>query len=157
MDFQGRLDYSAMPLMNVSEADKNNFGLRPGDLLLARSGATVGKTALIGDDAPECIAGAYFIRLRFSDAICPLYAQMVLRSKPVQKIIAERSRQSAQQNFNGPAIRALPLPAPPIDLQDEFISFHRKALQVGKHLANTTARAHDLFNSLVQRAFKGEL
>jgi type I restriction enzyme S subunit len=157
LDFQGRLDYSAMPLMSVSKADKERFTLRTGDLLLARSGATVGKTALIDEGAAECIAGAYFIRLRFSDAIRPLYAQMMLRSKPVQKIIAERSRQSAQQNFNGPAIRALPLPVPPKDLQDEFVAFHRKAVQVGKRLAGTTGQANDLFNSLVQRAFKGEL
>lgn len=157
LDFQGRLDYSAMPLMDASEEDKAKSCLRPGDLLLARSGATVGKTALIDEDAPECIAGAYFIRLRFADAIVPLFAQMVLRSKPVQKIIAERSRQSAQQNFNGPAIRELPLPVPPIDLQENFAIFHRRCLDAGKRLASATQEARDLFNSLVQRAFKGKL
>ena len=157
LDFQGRLDYSAMPLMAVSDSDKEKSCLRPGDLLIARSGATVGKTALIDGDAPECIAGAYFIRLRFTDAIHPLYAQMVLRSKPVQTIIAKRSQQSAQQNFNGPAIRELPLPVPPIDLQQEFVRFHQKALATGKQLAALTGEADNLFNSLVQRAFRGDL
>ena len=157
LDFQGRLDYSAMPLMDVSKEDKQKSCLHAGDVLLARSGATVGKTALIDEGAPECIAGAYFIRLRFTDDIAPLYAQMVLRSSPVQRIIAERSKQSAQQNFNGPAIRELPLPAPPVSLQNEFVSYHRRALASGQRFAVATMEADKMFNSLVQRAFKGEL
>lgn len=157
LDFQGRLDYSAMPLMDVSDEDRLKYVLKPGDLLLARSGATVGKTALIDDRAPECIAGAYFIRMRFKDAVRPLYVQMVLRSKLVQQMIASRSQQSAQQNFNGPAIRALPLPVPPIELQDEFIQFHAAAIALGERMAKQSGESDALFNSLVQRAFKGEL
>jgi type I restriction enzyme S subunit len=157
LDFQGRLDYSAMPLMDVSDEDRQKFVLKPGDLLLARSGATVGKTALIDDRAPECIAGAYFIRMRFKDAVRPLYVQMVLRSKLVQQMIASRSQQSAQQNFNGPAIRALPLPVPPIELQDQFIQFHAAAISLGERMATQSGESDALFNSLVQRAFKGEL
>lgn len=157
LDQQGNLDFSAMPRMTVSEKDRDSYILRPGDLLLARTGATVGKTALIDDVAPDCIAGAYFIRLRFTDRIRPLYAQLVLRSRPVQTIIAEKSRQSAQQNFNGPAIRALPLPAPPAELQDQFVEFHRKAMQSGRRFTETSRNVDDLFNSLVQRAFRGDL
>lgn len=157
LDFQGRLNYAAMPLMDTSEKDREKFVLKPGDLLLARSGATVGKTALIDERAPECIAGAYFIRLRFSDSIRPLYAQMVLRSKSVQQMIASRSQQSAQQNFNGPAIRALPLPTPPTEVQDTFIRFHSSAIAAGRRMAKYASEANDLFDSLVQRAFKGEL
>jgi type I restriction enzyme S subunit len=157
LDFQGRLDYSAMPLMDVSDEDRQKFVLKPGDLLLARSGATVGKTALIDDRAPECIAGAYFIRMRFKDDVRPLYVQMVLRSKLVQQMIASRSQQSAQQNFNGPAIRALPLPVPPIELQDEFVQFHAAAIALGERMAKQSGESDALFNSLVQRAFKGEL
>ena len=157
LDFQGQLDFAAMPLMDVSDKDKTSYCLRTGDLLLARSGATVGKTALIDGESPECIAGAYFIRLRFKNEIRPLFAQMVLRSKPVQRIIAERSRQSAQQNFNGPAIRALPLPVPPIELQDRFVLFHQQAIEIGKRIASASDEMNDLFNALVQRSFRGEL
>lgn len=157
LDQQGNLDYSAMPRMTVSEEDRERYMLRRGDLLLARSGATVGKTALIDHGAPECIAGAYFIRLRFTPKIRPLFAQLVLRSRPIQTIIAEKSRQSAQQNFNGPAIRALPLPSPPISLQDEFVEFHRGAVQSGRRLIVAAHEVDHLFDSLVKRAFRGEL
>jgi type I restriction enzyme S subunit len=157
LDFQGKLDYSAMPLMAVPPGDEERFTLKPGDLLLARSGATVGKTALIDEDAPKCIAGAYFIRMRFSEKVRPLYAQMVMRSRPVQQIIEQKSKQSAQQNFNGPAIRALPLPVPPIELQDAFVAFHAQCMRLGKKLSEQVTEADHLFNSLVQRAFRGAL
>lgn len=157
LDLHGRLHYSAMPKMNVSSEDRRKFLLHPGDVLLARSGATVGKTALFDETAPECIAGAYFIRLRFSNRIRPLYAQHVLRSQSVQTIIMELSRQSAQQNFNGPGIRALPLPVPPLELQDEFVLFHTKLRDASKRFDSAAAQSDQLFESLAQRAFAGEL
>lgn len=157
LDFQGNLDYSAMPTLDVADDDRERFQLLPGDLLLARSGATVGKTALISDDAPECIAGAYFIRLRFDDAVLPLYAQMLLRTAPLQRIIAERSRQSAQQNFNGPAIRELPLPLPPRCLQEQFQERHRAILDAGRRQREQGEQFAALFDSLVERAFRGGL
>ena len=143
--------------MEVSEEDKRNYCLQPGDLILARSGATVGKTALIQPWAPECIAGAYFIRLRFGNGVHPRYAQMVLSSRSVQAIIANQSRQSAQQNFNGPAIRRLPLPRPPYGMQEKFVQAYdhlTRLLNVAKDHRTVCA---DLFNVLVQRAFRGEV
>jgi type I restriction enzyme S subunit len=157
LDHNGGLDFEAMPRMEVSEEDKRNYCLQPGDLILARSGATVGKTALIEQRAPECIAGAYFIRLRFGNGIHPRYAQMVLSSRSVQAIIANQSRQSAQQNFNGPAIRRLPLPRPPYDLQEKFVQTYDHLTRLLNLAEVHQAACADLFNALVQRAFCGEV
>lgn len=157
LDRFGGLDYESMPRMEVSEADRANYCLKPGDLILARSGATVGKTALIDEAAPECIAGAYFIRLRFGAEIHPRYAQMVFASHSIQSIIAYQSRQSAQQNFNGPAIRRLPLPRPPFELQEEFAKRYDSLSKIAKSAEDHLRQCSDLFQSLIDRAFRGEL
>ncbi len=44
----GALDFEAMPRLSVTEQDRARYALRAGDVLFARSGATVGKTALVG-------------------------------------------------------------------------------------------------------------
>jgi type I restriction enzyme S subunit len=153
LDSTGQLDFSAMPRLAVDASDKAKYTLRPGDLIFARSGATVGKTALSMPGDPEAIPGAYFIRLRFNSTVRPLFARQVLASERVQQIIVSRSRQSAQQNFSGPGIRELPLPVPPIEAQDRFekVANSRRSLLRDCRLAE--AESERMFVSLLHQAF----
>ncbi len=157
LDGLGNLDFESMPRMDVSNKDKEKYCLRAGELIFARSGATVGKVALIAESDPECIAGAYFIRMRLNANIHPLFARMVLSSKSIQAIITNRSRQSAQQNFSGPGIRSLPLPIPPIETQARFEQIHATISVLAKSEHQHVKVADVLFQSLQQRAFTGEL
>ena len=157
LDDAGRLDFEAMPRMSVTEGDTAQYALKSGDLIFARSGATVGKVGLFSAANPPCIPGAYFIRMRFKDVVAPEYALAVLTAKSIRTIIESQSRQSAQQNFSGPGLRRLPMPLPPISLQHQFarvgdaIAFQRQVHQ--RSLVELDA----LFGSLQHRAFRGKL
>ncbi len=154
----GELDYSQMPRLDVSEADKQHFILKPGDIIFARTGATVGKVSCIRDYSPECIAGAYFIRLRFApEKITPDYAYAVLGSPSVQEIIAKQSRQAAQQNFSGPGLRRLPLPLAPLSIQKEFSCGVRQLEDKRKAAKASADKLEQMCESLQHRAFRGEL
>ena len=153
----GELDYEAMPKLRVSEEELGAHQSRPGELLFARTGATVGKVALIAANDPVSIPGAYFIRLRFPKCIEPIYAWYTLRSPPIQEIIAERSRQSAQQNFSGPGLRRLPFTIPPLAQQTEFTA-QLASIQKSKIFYRNQIAGFDmLFASLQHRAFSGQL
>ena len=157
LDSTGRLDFSAMPRLDVNAGDKSKYTLRPGDVIFARSGATVGKTAFSMPGDPEAIPGAYFIRLRFKSRVIPLFAREVLASDRVQQIIVSRSRQSAQQNFSGPGIRELPLPLPPIEMQHRFdmVANGQRSLLRDCRLAE--AESERMFASLLHRMFGEKL
>jgi type I restriction enzyme, S subunit len=157
LDVGGRLDFAAMPRMAVDSHDKERYALRPGDVIFARSGATVGKTALVRAEDPECIAGAYFIRLRFKSRISAIFAREVLASESIQRIIAARSRQSAQQNFSGPGIRELPLPVPPRSLQERFEQLTEARRPVLAGIRKAAAESGALFNALLSAAYAGTL
>lgn len=153
----GELDFDAMPRLSLSEEDRAKYELKPGDVLFARTGATVGKVALIRDADPSCIAGAYFITLKFDESVDPVYARAVLSAPSIREIVVGRSRQAAQQNFSGPGLRQLPMPVPPPPLQHEFA--RRVAAVDRMKAAQRTSLAHldALFASLQHRAFRGEL
>ena len=153
----GGLDFPSMPLLAVSEGERARFSLVPGDLIFARTGATVGKSAVIRPGDPECIAGAYFIRLRFKDGVRPIYAHMVLQSSPIQAHIARTSRQAAQQNFSGPAIKRLPLPVPAPHQQERLERIEATIRALVGRLSQAGLEAESLFGSLSQQAFRGEL
>lgn len=153
----GDLDFDAMPKLAVPQRELLEHRSIPGEILFARTGATVGKAALISSDMPTCIPGAYFIRMQFPDSVDPTYAWNAMRSGPIQAIIAEKSRQSAQQNFSGPGLRRLPFLLPPLELQRTFgarvAEIDKLKVQHRAHLAKLDM----LFASLQHRAFRGEL
>ena len=153
----GTLDFSAMPRMTVSEEDREKYSLRPGDIIFARTGATVGKVALLQPNDPPCIAGAYFITMRFEKTLDPLYARAVLAAPSVRAIVAKRSRQAAQQNFSGPGLRQLPMPLPPLPLQREYARRVKAIETLKKAQRSSLAELDALFASLQHRAFRGEL
>jgi type I restriction enzyme, S subunit len=153
----GELDYSAMPRLRVSDDDLHEVRCQPGDILFARTGATVGKSALIGEHDPVSIPGAYFIRMRFPADVLPAYAWAAIRQPTIQKIIFEGSRQSAQQNFSGPGLRRLPFTLPAIDAQRRFSQFVQQAFDFRSLPTLGMQKLDYLFASLQHRAFSGQL
>lgn len=157
LDRTGALDFDSMPRMTVTAEDELKYSLSPGDIIFARTGATVGKLAVIREQDPPCIAGAYFIRIQMNESVDPDYAAAVLRSKSIQSIIVGGSHQSAQQNFSGPGLRALPFPVPPIALQRQFASALAHQAKAQVPVLRAAEHLDQLFASLQSRAFRGEL
>ena len=157
LDSQGVLDFASMPRLTVSDEDREKYSLMPGDILFARTGATVGKVALIQAGDPECIAGAYFIVMRFIDGLDSLFVRSVLTTASVQAIVWMRSQQSAQQNFSGPGLRALPMILPPTNLQKMFAHRVSALESLKKPHRHALSELDQLFASLQHRAFRGEL
>ena len=61
----GRVDWSAVPSCDIPKEDIPKYRLSSGDLVFARTGATTGKSFLIGD-CPEAVFASYLIRVRVS-------------------------------------------------------------------------------------------
>ena len=157
LDEGGNLNFSEMPRLAVSDADRKKYSLRAGDLIFARTGATVGKVALIGPEAPPCIAGAYFITMRFAKTVEPIYARTVLVAPSIRAIVAKLSRQAAQQNFSGPGLRKLPMPLPPLELQRDFAGRVAAVEKLKVSHRASLSRLNALCSVLQHRAFRGEL
>jgi type I restriction enzyme, S subunit len=157
LDEAGNLDFSQMPRLAVSEVDLAKYRLQPGDLIFARTGATVGKVALVRPTDPPCIAGAYFITMRFDKRVTPLYARALLATPSIRAIVTGRSRQAAQQNFSGPGLRELPLPIPPLKLQNEFATRVDSIEKLRSTQRRSLLELDALFASIQHRAFRGQL
>lgn len=157
LDASGTLDFDAMPKMSIDEEAHGQFILQAGDVIFARTGATVGKVALISESDPPCIAGAYFIRMRFGEKVLPEYALAVLQSKSIQALVAKQSRQAAQQNFSGPGLRRLPMPLPPLHLQTRYkerVESMKKEIAIHRQ---SMSGLNAMFESLQHHAFRGDL
>lgn len=102
--------------------ESESYVLCKGDLLVARTGATYGKTMLFTEEYPAVFA-SYLIRLRFSEStLLPEYywafAQTEKYWEQAQKLVSG----GAQPQFNGNALVKIKIPIPPLEVQKEIVA-----------------------------------
>ncbi|WP_052181110.1 restriction endonuclease subunit S [Alistipes sp. ZOR0009] len=75
----------------------------------------------------------------------------------LQGSIEELAPAAAQKNINLKFLRELQIPTPPIDLQNQFAKKIALIEQQKELARQSLAESENLFNALLQKAFKGEL
>jgi len=107
----GRLRNDEMASAEPSET--TGFQLKPGDLLFARSGATVGKTYLYRPQDGPCVYAGYLIRFRpIRDLAFPEFLERCTRSLSYRRWVESMFRAGAQPNINAAEYSSLCIPLP---------------------------------------------
>ena len=107
--------------VGLDHADWEPYRLRDGDLLLARSGATVGKAYIYRQTDGPCVFAGYLIRFRLNyDKLHPLVAFAFTQTSAYRAWIETKRRTAAQPNINGREYATLEIPVPPLHLQERF-------------------------------------
>jgi type I restriction enzyme M protein len=105
-------------LTHESEA----YLLRKGDLLVARTGATFGKTMLFDEEYPSVFA-SYLIRLRFSqESLLPEFYWSFAQSEKYWEQARSLVTGGGQPQFNGNALTQIKIPLPPLEIQKEIVA-----------------------------------
>jgi type I restriction enzyme, S subunit len=129
---------------------KVSRSFNPGSIVIAIVGATIGETAILKSEmyCPDSVIGITPYDLRSSE-----YIEYSLRYW--KQIFRDQAPQTARANINLETIRPLEIPCPPIELQEKFKFVYEWSFK------NTNRAVYqeseNLFNSLLQRAFRGEL
>lgn len=129
--------------------------LKNGDLLIARHGDN-GKAVLYNGEFKEanCLN---IVILRPKDLLRSIFVQYVLNNENTRAKIGGRTGGATQKVINTKEIQKLDIPVPPIELQNQFAE-SVQAIETQKAQAQASLeKAEELFASLLQRAFKGEL
>lgn len=105
-------------LAGIAAGDAGPHLLADGDLLIARSGATAGKSYLYDRRDGRCAHAGYVIRFALRPDLCePAFVARWLRSAFYQDWLSRTLRQAAQPNINAAELGALPVPVPPLAAQ----------------------------------------
>ena len=115
-------------------------------------GATRGRTALLAQPCTTNQACAVIIP---SDQFYPNYLWTLLKLS--YNRLRELGRGGNQPNLNLDMIKKFKVQLPPILLQKKFDEFNVKILDQIKKMNESAQLQENLFNSLLQRAFRGEL
>ena len=108
---------------SADPAQVEGFELEPGDLLFARSGATVGKTFLYRSEDGPCVYAGYLIKFRaLPETAVPEFLELWTRSPFYRKWVASMLRAGAQPNINAAEYSSLSLALPPLPEQRAIVS-----------------------------------
>ena len=158
IDAEGKLAAERVSPGGTS-ADWSDLKLETGDVVFARSGATVGKTYMYSPDDGDCVFAGYLIRFRtLPTKLLPEFLFHFTRSTAYLRWVLARQRVVAQPNINAKQYGTeLSLPLPPMALQREFARRVAAVEKLKTAQRAALAELDSLFASLQHRAFRGEL
>ena len=130
----------------------DKYLLNDGDLLFARSGATVGKTYRYKKDDGRAIYAGYLIRLvPNTDLVLPDYLFWYTKTDFYSSFVANAQRAVAQPNINAQEYASLELLVPPLDDQRRFVSFATRVDKLGFDCCRMTTYCDTVFSSVSAR------
>jgi type I restriction enzyme S subunit len=138
------------------------YMLEQGDVLFARSGATVGKSFLYSREyGPACYAG-YLIRARVNKrALIPMYLWMCTQSRQYEQFIGESNIQATIQNVSAEKYGNMWIALPEIEEQEKILAELETQLSQFESLVETSVGALVLLqerrSALISAAVTGKI
>ncbi|MDC7739549.1 restriction endonuclease subunit S [Bacillus sp. FF-1] len=155
-----KVDWNSVPYCKINEKDLKKYLLKDDDIVVARTGATTGKSYLINKPAIAVFA-SYLIRLRKSKGIYPKYLWNYMKSPMYWKQIMVVKKGSAQPGANAQILSNLSLPLPPLNEQKriaEKVENLLKKIEEAKTLIEEAKETFELRRAaILDKAFRGKL
>jgi type I restriction enzyme S subunit len=154
------VNWDKVPFCKISNLDKNKYLLKDGDLVFARTGATVGKSFLIKGSIPEAVFASYLIRVRFNEEVLDKFVFNFFQSKFYWDQIVEEQVGIGQPNVNGKKLGEIEIPLPPLSEQQAIVAKIEQLfseLDKGKQQLETALQQLKVYRQAVLKwAFEGK-
>jgi len=116
-----QVDWGTVPFTDFDEDKVSSYILHDGDIVFARTGATVGKSYLIKRLRQNAIYASYLIRVQTFDLILPEYVKLFFESGYYWEQIELGSLGIGQPNVNGTILGNLNIPLPSFAEQKRIV------------------------------------
>lgn len=158
IDDNGRL---LNDLVSPKEYDAKHV-LKDGDLVFARTGATVGKSYMYSLSDGVCVYAGYLIRARVDESIIrPKYLFYFTKTSRYKLFIQQSQAAAAQPNVNAEKYSNMLVPIPPVHEQDEIMSCIGKiqelSIQLQQNYNRQIADCVEMRQAVLREAFEGRL
>tara|TARA_Y100001934_G_scaffold245581_1_gene303963 strand:+ start:744 stop:1859 length:1116 start_codon:yes stop_codon:yes gene_type:complete len=157
--YAGAIDLKDLKYIDLSEKDKPKYLVQYGDLLFNRTNSKelVGKTAVYDRDERVAFAG-YLIRVRTNEYGSPYYISGYLNSEHGKSTLRNMCKSIVgMANINAQEMQNIQIVIPPVDLQEKYAELVKATKNRLVPFDDSKRELEELFSSLSQKAFRGEL
>lgn len=156
-----KVDWDEVPWCPIDEAGMKQYAVQIGDIMIARTGATTGKSYLICDDV-EAVFASFLIRLKVVDKNLDYnYLYGYMQSEDYWRQITDFSSGIAQPGVNANKLKQIKFKCPTLPEQHEIVRLIDDLLareRSAQQAAEQALASIDLMKkSILARAFRGEL
>lgn len=144
-DFDDNNNLREDTFRSINPEKANMYSLQKGDILLARSGATVGKAFCFNESIRACYAG-YLIRARLNQKkVLPKYFLYVTKSIHYSEWKKRTNIQSTIQNISAEKYNQYEFPCPTINKQEKVIEYLDTKLSEIDHQVSLLTSKRDAY------------
>jgi type I restriction enzyme, S subunit len=151
------IDWASVPYCQIEDERMAKFRLCEGDIVIARTGATVGYAKRLHKRPPDAVFASYLVRLRLKSEADSLIVGVFVESQDYKNYVQSRIGGAAQPNANAKVLAAAEILVPPPAFKEAFRNFvepmvdQRELLQIQNQKLRAT---RDL---LLPRLMSGEI
>jgi type I restriction enzyme S subunit len=147
------VDWPSVPGCEIAKDEVAQYQLERSDILVARTGGTVGKTYLVQEVPVVAVFASYLIRIQGGTALFDRYLKLFLESPTYWVQLEEGARGAAQPNVNGQTLGRMVIPLPPLAEQRRIVAKVSELMalvdELETQLAASRAAAEKLLSALV--------
>ena len=109
---QNYIDWTNVPYCPISKENYSKYVLSEGDVVVARTGATVGYSKMMGKKIPDSVFASFLVRIRPLDNEYKYYLGLTITSAEFLKFVQTNAGGSAQPQANPPLLGEYELSIP---------------------------------------------
>lgn len=147
---QNYIDWNGVPYCPISEGNHEKYVLSEGDVVVARTGATVGYAKMVGRNIPDSVFASFLVRIRPIDDEYRYYFGLAITSAEFLDFVQTNAGGSAQPQANPPLLGEFELSIPNKQSLPEFNT--KISLFLGVIESNETeiSKLHEVKDTMVK-------
>ncbi|HAT4332813.1 restriction endonuclease subunit S [Clostridium perfringens] len=157
--YDGNWDFTSIKYINLDEKEQKKYLVYKGEVLFNRTNSKelVGKTAVYKEDEPMAYAG-YLVKAIPNERANGEFISAYMNTKYVKdKLLNMAKNIVGMANINAEEFKKIDVYIPPIELQNQFADFVKQVDKLKFEMEKSLKELENNFNSLMNKAFKGEL
>lgn len=153
------VDSTNFNVVEVSNKPSEDYYLKKNDIVFVRSNGSkelVGRTVLIKTEGKIVFSG-FCIRCRLTSNMNPIYLLMLLKTESMKNAFSHDGHGCNIKSLNQQMLGNLDIIISPLELQNQFAQIVHKVEAQKEKNQKVIEQMDNLFNSLMQQAFNGEM
>lgn len=156
------VNWDSVPFCKINDDTKKKYLLKNGDIVFARTGATVGKSYLVDNLEEDAVYASYLIKVSVDrHYLLPKFVKYFFMSHMYWAQIIDKQTGASLPNVNGTKLGQILVAYPSIEEQQSIIerldSLHEQTRELGQIYTQQIADLDELKQAILKKAFNGEL